>query len=926
MRTELEQMALIERYLQGALGQAETQQFEAKLAIDPLLRQEVALQKMLVKAVERQGLKQELEALHAQLYPTKPLVVAEVKGERPDTHRRSVLARFLNLKSLALAAVLAVGVGLCDVPLTQQWAAPLANQSPAFEPTFAGFDVPFQALEVDAAAGKAFRLASGSQVRVPAGAFVDKDGEPVVGKVQLNYREFHQAAEIIASGIPMEYQGGVFESGGMFELRGQQGAEPVFIAEGKRIEVKLASFTDDPDFKHYYLHEPGGNRVAVVGGSGLVPTAQAQDTRQPRAEWAEIGPSNLEPNTLKQRQLDSLGKLIYAQARAKAQLAIGQEGDGDPAPAEEAQAVLDSRWEFKLKVSPATGDGDGPDLQLSIGSNGNIQAAPGQGRRSRPALTDTTMQELRQLAFMQMLAENPITWRYAGRSAVEEHPNLTRNRWVLDETWTDVRLQAPLYVPKRRLTQKSGSPLAQPKFVTFSPDSRYLLLGKEGEVELWNTQGELLHTFRGYHFATFAPHTPQLLLANASEAHLADLAGQVATRFRAKVPTRFTRLEPSANSQRILGFGTDEVIRIWTREGKLLCEMKDSRKSWFIEATFDNPEGTRVLVKAHDGEVFLFDDKGEVKNKLKEFARVVPKFGPSDLGLEAQPGKKTFVHRAKGVNRQGDSVQLATRSVLPALTIWQNDKPIDWLRLDNLRQEFVQSHFAPDGEVLLVSANDGQLYLWQRNQADSVQRLELSNNQFSFVTYVRKPAPASTLANTREPAPSLDDLMAPYLAEVEDLFADVKAKIEAEANVLRAFGVEQFGVYNIDRVYQDESAIAVRATLDLGTPELNQQLAADQSFRAYYLTGQRGNVVIRLHAGNLAKLPLSPSGQNQLLVLLPGERVARYGPAEFAKLNWADLRRSGQHHFQLLLTPQPVQSLTEWRALLGLASPGAANG
>jgi WD40 repeat protein len=912
MRTELEQMALIERYLQGALGQAETQQFEAKLAIDPLLRQEVALQRMLVKAVERQGLKQELEALHAQLYPTKPLVVAEVKGERPDTHRRSVLARFLNLKSLALAAVLAVGVGLCDVPLTQQWAAPLANQSPAFEPTFAGFDVPFQALEVDAAAGKAFRLASGSQVRVPAGAFVDKDGEPVVGKVQLNYREFHQAAEIIASGIPMEYQGGVFESGGMFELRGQQGAEPVFIAKGKRIEVKLASFTDDPDFKHYYLHEPGGNRVAVVGGSGLVPTAQAQDTRQPRAEWTEIGPSNLEPNPLKQRQLDSLGKLIYAQARAKAQLAIGQEGDGDPAPAEAAQAVLDSRWEFKLKVERPTEDIDALLKKMPMDRWGRI-----------PLYSE---HEMKDLVTTRALADNPLTWRYAGRFVAEEHPNLARNRWVLDETWTNVHLQTPLYVPKRRLTQKSGSPLAQPKFVTFSPDSRYLLLGKEGEVELWNTQGELLHTFRGYHFATFAPHTPQLLLAKSSEAQLTDLAGQVATRFRAKVPTRFTRLEPSANGQRILGFGTDEVIRIWTREGKLLCEMKDSRKSWFTEATFDNPEGTQVLAKAHDGEVFLFNDAGQVLDKPRVFPDEVPKFGLPSSGLWAEPGRMTFAHRAKRVDQQGDTVTVTNRSVLPALIIRQHVSSVDWLRTENFRQQFIQSHFAPDGQVLLVSANDGQLYLWQRNQADSVQRLELSNNQFSFVTYVRKPAPASTLANTREPAPSLDDLMAPYLAEVEDLFADVKAKIEAEANVLRAFGVERFGVYNIDRVYQDESAIAVRATLDLGTPELNQQLAADQSFRAYYLTGQRGNVVIRLNAGNLAKLPLSPSGQNQLLVLLPGERVARYGPAEFAKLNWADLRRSGQHHFQLLLTPQPVQSLTEWRALLGLASPGAANG
>jgi hypothetical protein len=911
MRTELEQMALIERYLQGAMGPAERQQFEAKLALDLVLRQEVALQKMLTKAVERQGLKDELDALHAQLYPTKPVM----------------LARFLNLKSLALATLLAVGVGLCEVPLTQRWVTPeLASQSPAFAPTFAGFDVPFQALEVDAATGRDIVLASGSQVRVPAGAFVDKQGNPVAGKVQLNYREFHQAAEIIASGIPMEYQNGVFESGGMFELRGQQGADQVYIAPGKRIEVKLASFTDDPNFKHYHLQEPTNRSVA--GGQGLlVPAAQAQDTRQPQAEWTELGPTTLEPNLRKNRQLDSLQKLIYGQARNLAQLASAGAGDA-PAVVEEALPALDNRWEFRLKVSPNKMNGDDLNMDAAVDRNGNIQVNPSQVRQPSPDLADTSAQAQQQIAFMQMLAENPLTWRYAGRFPAEEHPNLARNRWVLDETWTDVRLQAPVFVPKRRLNRKSGSTLSQPRFVTFSPDSRHLLLGKDGDVELWDTQGQLLRTFQGYHFATFAPHTPQILLANEREAQLTDLTGQVAARFRAKEPRKFTRLEFSGDGERVLGFGTDEIVRLWTNGGKLITQIKDSRISWFTEATFDTRDGSRVLAKAHNGEVYLFNDAGLVLEKPKYFPKVVPKFGMTGTGLSARTEKKTFAHRGWGVDQQGDSVLVTNRVTLPTLSIRQDERPIDWLRLDNPRQQFVQSHFAPNGQVLLVSANDGSLYLWQRNQADSVQRLELENAKYTFVTYVRKPAPASTLASTREPSQSYDSLLAPYLARVQALFAVEKAKIEAEANVLRAFGVGKFGVYNVDRLYHDESAITVRATLDLGTPELNQQLATDRSFRAYYLTGERGNVVVRLHPQDLAKLPLSPGGQNQLLVLLPGEQVAHYGLEAFGKIDWQSLRQSKLYHFRLRLAPQPVQSLAQWQSLLGLATPGPgpANG
>ncbi|MCU0449052.1 MAG: WD40 repeat domain-containing protein [Bernardetiaceae bacterium] len=916
MRTELEQMALIERYLQGAMGQAEQQQFEAKLANDPALRQELALQKLLVKAVERQGLKEELAALHAQLYPAGP--AAATVPPRPNSP--PARARWLRPRNLALAAMLTLGAGLCEVPLPPQWRteSSVVASAPAFTPTFAGFDVPFQTLEVEAGAGRAFRLASGSQVRVPAGAFVDQRGQPVAGQVQLRYREFHQAAEIIASGIPMEYQNGVFESGGMFELRGQQGGVPVYIAPGKRIEVKLASFTDDPGFKHYYLEEPAAPPLAL-NGLGLVPTAHAQDARL-STRWLELGPTNIEPNIFKKNRLDSLVKIRLAQAQAKAQAANGGDGDG-PASALPATTPLDNRWEFRLQVSAKKPESDTLNLQAVMDGKGRVQLVP----RQRPRMANPSKQLRQKTAFLQFLADNPLIWRYAGRLAAEEHPNLARNRWVLDQTWTSVHLQAPLFVPKRRLTPQGPSPQTQPRFVAFSPDSRLMLLGRDGQVELWNTQGGLLHTFRGYHFATFAPHAPQVLLANAQEAHLADFSGQAGVRYRASRPTKFSRLEFSADGQRVLGFGTDEVVRVWQQDGTLISQLKDSRKSWFVEATFNTADGKQVLAQAHDGEVLLYNDSGQVIDKPGQFPASVPKFGLPDPSLRARADRKTFTHWARMPNKRGDSVQINQRKVISALYILQNDLPVDWLRLDDPRQQIVQAHFAPDGQALVVSADDGHLYLWQRNLSDSVQRMELANDQYSFVTHVRKANPQPLLANSRPAARKLDSLLALYLAEAKAQNAEEQAKLEAEANVLRTFGVEKFGVYNIDRLYHDPAVVAVQATLDLGTPALNQQLA-DQGARAYYLTGARGNVVIRLFPSDLRRLPLSPQGQNQLLVLLPGQRVARYGPAEFAKLDWAQLRLTQQCDFRFTVAPQPVQSLAQWQALLGQASTGAPNG
>lgn len=90
------------------------------------------------------------------------------------------------------------------------------------------------------------RLASGTVLTVPANAFVNVNGGPVAGPVRLRFREFHEAADIIASGIPMripkaEGEEGWLQTAGMFEIYGTSEGQAVEIAPGKAIEVDLAS-------------------------------------------------------------------------------------------------------------------------------------------------------------------------------------------------------------------------------------------------------------------------------------------------------------------------------------------------------------------------------------------------------------------------------------------------------------------------------------------------------------------------------------------------------------------------------------------------------------------------------------------------------------------------------------------------------------
>src|SRR5574337_759218 len=98
-------------------------------------------------------------------------------------------------------------------------------------------DVPFQNFDIDAQGGDTVRLTDGTSIYIPQSIFIDQNGKPVTGKVQLHYRAFYTPGEIVASGLSMLYDtAGTehnFSSAGMFEITGTQDGKPVSIAPGK---------------------------------------------------------------------------------------------------------------------------------------------------------------------------------------------------------------------------------------------------------------------------------------------------------------------------------------------------------------------------------------------------------------------------------------------------------------------------------------------------------------------------------------------------------------------------------------------------------------------------------------------------------------------------------------------------------------------
>lgn len=133
----------------------------------------------------------------------------------------------------------------------------VSNKQYMVEPRLENVDVAFRTFEVPANEAKVIELENGTSIEIPANAFVDVNGNPVTEDIELRYREFHDAAAVLASGIPMKVmqadgQEAYMQTAGMFEINAYVAELPVQLAENKEIMVNMASNVEgDYDFWNY---------------------------------------------------------------------------------------------------------------------------------------------------------------------------------------------------------------------------------------------------------------------------------------------------------------------------------------------------------------------------------------------------------------------------------------------------------------------------------------------------------------------------------------------------------------------------------------------------------------------------------------------------------------------------------------------------
>lgn len=98
--------------------------------------------------------------------------------------------------------------------------------------------------------------ASGTTLTIPAGAFLDMQGNKVKGSVELRYTEYRDNADFLLSGIPMSFfneQGELqrFNSGGMLKVEAFQNGKQLQLDPSKNIGINFSKSQDLPDLNFF---------------------------------------------------------------------------------------------------------------------------------------------------------------------------------------------------------------------------------------------------------------------------------------------------------------------------------------------------------------------------------------------------------------------------------------------------------------------------------------------------------------------------------------------------------------------------------------------------------------------------------------------------------------------------------------------------
>ncbi|MCU0443313.1 MAG: WD40 repeat domain-containing protein [Microscillaceae bacterium] len=804
---------------------------------------------------------------------------------------------------LALFAVVSMLYLLGSRP-RYEWVSEIKSpfHNPQIAPQFTDY-------QINSSQNQTLSLPNGTTIFVPAHSFVDVEGKPVSGSVQLLYREMHSANELIAGGIPLEYDSlgkkYPLESAGLFEIRGLKNGEPISIASDKVVSVKMTSFHNGTGFNSYFLNEP--KSIAQVINHPLVSEVLADN---PAAKWEYLGKSQL---------LEPLQK-VESQSFEKLKNKKIEEAD-----------LLEK--EIKAKQREILNEQVNTQITRAIARN--------------------TQKKYFKLALN--MKQNPVllkyceqVFQYAGENPAESPT--AQNEWIFQEKWDDLRLVPLKYKPltlkghtapvKNAAFSPDGTLIAtasadhsiklwsneaQYKYtlnghtaavnsVAFSPDNRYLLSASDDHTaKIWTAQGDLSYTLQGHKqgvkSAVFLPNGKLILTSSDDNtAKIWTLEGQLLKTLPNR--TQLSEAKVSRDGQQIITL-SDSLARVWTSEGKELFSFKGtfssvsfSANGKFILTTSRNTATGRAILWSKEGKLLKTFDLNDTQARFTPNGNHILTFGGNNARLWYFNQSLYFstqlisnmrnLDSDTGRGHEGailqtnftqDGSMIASASQDRTARIWSAEgRLLHVLRGHNAGVNSVA--FSPDNRQILTTSADFTAKLWVEREVDDVLELELIKHKKElfdeygrlitiagkrFYSTVRFASPEIAENKIKNPEPETN-LLNQLTEKYEKVLTDIKA-IEHQSLPIKKYHrfltIKKLGIYQFARPFSIEESERKTALWQLISPQNTRPIAL------YQITGSFKTAVIpyQIADNQTLMVQFNPNLSNRFVAVYPHDEV-----------------------------------------------------